>query len=364
MLDPSSPHEANLVSSTIHGFPEEDEDEDVEVRKTVSPKLVQQRLSDEKDEHEKKEDNTTTILANVITPTFDFVPPQPQQQVVQVVGPPSDIYTLTLTDGSIVQLKVQNNSHSIQQDYNKQQQQPSFLTTAVEEVNDNNEDDHDKEGQRKKSALSADEQATNLLECWHQLCHQSDRLVSDESLLTSKSLCEEIRATSATPPSVAEEIILPFNHPTSGPLSPPVPTTDDSLSPSLSTDAAVTLPNDLEMPTGLFSSSRRSSDSFSESSSEMSSDESAILSSMFSSMDTVTIESLKQRLTALPEGQQTDLGALLVAAKIDLTVEDIVGPPLAQVKRLMEQKNLLDWQTQLCIKIRRRKKNTVSLSIK
>ena len=76
-------------------------------------------------------------------------------------------------------------------------------------------------------------------------------------------------------------------------------------------------------------------------------------------MDSVTIEALKAQLTTLPEGQTADLGALLVAAKIDLTVEDIVGPPLTQVKRIMEQKKLSDWQVQLCIKIRRRKKNTV-----
>ena len=63
---------------------------------------------------------------------------------------------------------------------------------------------------------------------------------------------------------------------------------------------------------------------------------------------------------AMPEGQ-TGLGALLEAAKVDLTVEDIVGPPLTQVKRLMEAKGLEDWQVALCIKIRRRKKNTVRL---
>ena len=83
--------------------------------------------------------------------------------------------------------------------------------------------------------------------------------------------------------------------------------------------------------------------------------------SMFSNMEKVTIESLKSKLSNLPEGQ-TDLGALLVAAKIDLSVEDIVGPPLTAVKKIMEAKNLSDWQMTLCLKIRRRKKNTVSKS--
>ena len=89
----------------------------------------------------------------------------------------------------------------------------------------------------------------------------------------------------------------------------------------------------------------------------------ASLYSMFSSMEKVTIESLKAKLSSLPEGQ-TDLGALLVAAKVDLTVEDIVGPPLTQVKKIMEAKGLSEWQMTLCLKIRRRKKNTVRFFLK
>lgn len=85
------------------------------------------------------------------------------------------------------------------------------------------------------------------------------------------------------------------------------------------------------------------------------------LSALFASLDNVTIESLKARLCAgLPEGPTVDLGALLVAAKIDLTVNEIVSPPLTTVKKIMEQKGLSDWQVALCLKIRRRKKNTVS----
>jgi hypothetical protein len=85
------------------------------------------------------------------------------------------------------------------------------------------------------------------------------------------------------------------------------------------------------------------------------------LSALFASLDNVTIESLKARLCAgLPEGPTVDLGALLVAARIDLTVNDIVAPPLTTVKKIMEQKGLTEWQVALCLKIRRRKKNTVS----
>ena len=84
------------------------------------------------------------------------------------------------------------------------------------------------------------------------------------------------------------------------------------------------------------------------------------LLSMFTSVQHITIETLKARLASLPDGQ-TDLGALLVAAKVDLTVDEIVVPPLTAVKKLMESKGLTDWQTTLCLKIRRRKKNTVSL---
>jgi hypothetical protein len=86
----------------------------------------------------------------------------------------------------------------------------------------------------------------------------------------------------------------------------------------------------------------------------------ALLNNLFASLDNVTIETLKARLAELPEGQNGDLAALLRAAKIDLTLDEIVLPPLTHVKKVMEVKALADWQVQLCIKIRRRKKNTVS----
>ena len=90
------------------------------------------------------------------------------------------------------------------------------------------------------------------------------------------------------------------------------------------------------------------------------------LLSMFTSVHNTTIESLKARLMAsrLPDGSsETDLGALLVAAKIDLTVDDIVTPALNAVKKVMDSHDLTDWQQTLCLKIRRRKKNTVSKCI-
>ena len=84
------------------------------------------------------------------------------------------------------------------------------------------------------------------------------------------------------------------------------------------------------------------------------------LLNMFTSCQHVTIESLKAKLSgsAGPDGC-ADLGALLVAAKVDLTLNDIVGPPLNTVKKTMIVKGLSDWQQTLCLKIRRRKKNTV-----
>lgn len=79
-------------------------------------------------------------------------------------------------------------------------------------------------------------------------------------------------------------------------------------------------------------------------------------------MDNVTIESLKARLCAgQPEGPTFDLVKLLEAAKINLTVNTIVSLPLTTLKKTMENSKLLEWQMALCLKIRRRKKNTVSL---
>ncbi len=111
-----------------------------------------------------------------------------------------------------------------------------------------------------------------------------------------------------------------------------------------------------------FSGGGADDDDFSSAGSSVGGDDDAngsLMNNLFASLDNVTIETLKSRLSLLPEGQSCDLTALLRAAKIDLTLDDIVLPPLTQVKRTMEARGLSDWQVQLCIKIRRRKKNTV-----
>ena len=170
-----------------------------------------------------------------------------------------------------------------------------------------------------------------------------------------------------SPDSYAEEVTVPFDK-----TSPLPASAADLLSPASPIPPSVS-------PTEVFpairtqtkrqprkskaltrSSSVCSEDSKDYSVSAASDSDSEDLFTMFSSsMEKVTIESLKAKLSALPEGQ-TDLGALLVAAKVDLTVEQIVGPPLTTVKKIMEHKGLSEWQQTLCLKIRRRKKNTVS----
>lgn len=276
------PSDSEIVSSTISGFPDDEK------------KLL------------------TTPLPFATPPSVQISESQQQQQsnnVIVVSNPgavnnPSDVYTLTLTDGSVVQLRVQSEQQAQQQAYGNN-------NSSIE--------------------LKKDES------CWAQ-------------------------RNDVSPPSVAAEITLPFSNPStpstlSHPSSPlPI------LSPVGSVDQHPLLPSASSAALAHRSESFSSEDAGGslledESSSSASFDDDTLLS-MFSCMDQVTIESLKAQLTTLPEGQ-TDLGALLVAAKIDLTVDDIVGPPLTQVKRIMEAKGLADWQVQLCIKIRRRKKNTV-----
>lgn len=235
----------DVVSSTIHGFPEAQSE-------FLTPVLDQQ-----------DQFGTPVIVLSApdqqqqSSPPSSQAPPSSAATATPTVNP-SDVYTLTLTDGSVVQLRVQ---------------QPDLPQPQM-----------------------AEEQPQQ--EVWASQPRSAD--------------------LNTQLPLVAEEVTLPY--------------------------------------TGSMSSSNESVSSYDP---DEALDDEALIS-MFSSVDNVTIETLKAQLTSLPEGQSADLGALLVAAKIDLTVEDIVGPPLAQVKRVMEQKSLADWQVQLCIKIRRRKKNTVS----
>ena len=213
----------------------------------------------------------------------------------------NDIYTLTLTDGSIVQLRVTN----------EQPNQVSQLQ-LVEPQNQQN---------------------------WTQ---HHDRVVSSPDsyaaeVTVQSSILES--PTSPVPPSVSPTEVFPAMIP-----SKRRQTRKSKASYTRSSSVC----------------SEDSKDYYSAASAASEDSDNEDLFNMFSnSMEKVTIESLKAKLSALPEGQ-TDLGALLVAAKIDLTVEQIVGPPLTTVKKIMEHKGLSEWQMTLCLKIRRRKKNTVS----
>ncbi len=96
---------------------------------------------------------------------------------------------------------------------------------------------------------------------------------------------------------------------------------------------------------------------FTDSSSESSSLAEDPLLSITTPMEDMTIKVLRSQL---PEGQSADLEGLLTAARVDLTLEEIVRPTLAQVKRVIRARGLSEWQEQLCIKIRKRRKNTVN----
>ena len=60
------------------------------------------------------------------------------------------------------------------------------------------------------------------------------------------------------------------------------------------------------------------------------------MNNLFASLDNVTIETLKSPLAAQQEAEGAnglgDLSALLRAAKIELSLDDIVLPPLTQVR--------------------------------
>ena len=216
----------------------------------------------------------------------------------------NDIYTLTLTDGSIVQLRVTN-------------EQPNQVSQIIQ--------DHQNQ------------------QNWPQNPPSSHDRVS--------------------PDSYAAEVTIPFDHKTSELLSPasPVPAVSPTeVFPAVRIPKRQTRKSKASYTRSSSVCSEDSKDYHSAASAASEDSENEDFFNMFSnSMEKVTIESLKAKLSALPEGQ-TDLGALLVAAKIDLTVEQIVGPPLTTVKKIMEHKGLSEWQMTLCLKIRRRKKNTVS----
>ena len=315
---------SSLVSSTISGFPQISA-EDLRTEEANDMVLIK-----------KEEDVSALLAAPSISSSFVQIAPNSEQeqqmvlvhpnQPVQVFQQPaSDIFTLTLNDGSIVHLKLQR------------QQQP------------------DDDEASSLGVLAQPPQELRVSIHPPSLCSSYDR---------------------ASPPSVAEEIVVPFLAPTdSTTASPSLPSAYDGL-PLLSPTEATVFKTAAEacedhkggpLQPGPSTSSRSnslssSSSSFNDASSEYSSEsaDDPLFSLIAStSMNSMTIESLKSQLTHLPEGQSADLSALLTAAHIDLTVDDIVRPPLTQVKRVMEAKMLAEWQVQLCIKIRRRKKNTV-----
>ncbi|XP_040575692.1 uncharacterized protein [Lepeophtheirus salmonis] len=74
----------------------------------------------------------------------------------------------------------------------------------------------------------------------------------------------------------------------------------------------------------------------------------------------VNLELLKNELNTLPDGQ-LNLEAILQSADVPMTVEEIVKPTLTSLKKIMSQKGFSDWQMALCLKIRRRKKNTAAV---
>ena len=310
----------------------------------------------------------------------------------------NDLYTLTLTDGSVVQLKVQN-------DTDGPHNQPQIV---------HHHHHHEDHPQNEDSTAAGITSLDNVSQTWLPSHHD---IACSNATAGGAVAADGIRSNSVSPASFAEEVTLSYagsaspqtvqnsdnttikfeispTSPTevlsSHPASPcMIPT--DSASPCVSPTELVfdpsysnkrtskRLKNSKQQPappprssnkippSRSFSySSEDSSNNYSNSLStasdtdDIDNDDNQSLLSLFSSMEKVTIEKLKAKLSALPEGQ-TDLQALLVAAKIDLTVEDIVGPPLTTVKKIMEAKGLSDWQQTLCLKIRRRKKNTVRI---
>ena len=109
------------------------------------------------------------------------------------------MYTLTLTDGSIVQLRVQN--EVMQQQQQQQQQQLNQLTQLLQQQQQNNM----KEEQEELTTLEGC--------CWLQT-------EDSETRCTECETCS-IRDNSTSPPSsIAEEVTLPFSNPSTPPSSP------------------------------------------------------------------------------------------------------------------------------------------------
>jgi hypothetical protein len=109
----------------------------------------------------------------------------------------NNVYTLTLTDGSVVQLRVQNDIMQQQQ-----QQQLTQLTQLLQQQH------HQLKEEEQEEELTALESC-----CWLQSDGSESRCADCES-------CSEVRHSSASPSSVAEEVTLPFSNPSTPPSSP------------------------------------------------------------------------------------------------------------------------------------------------
>ncbi|TRY77202.1 hypothetical protein TCAL_00089 [Tigriopus californicus] len=313
---------------------------------------------------------------------------------------PTDVYTLTLTDGSVVQLRVQNapttsslssscaTTIALNEDGNHLATKPAvscaivpITTTPLGAISSPNQSD------------SSTNNTSFLFNAPPQ--ELSDIVLNEREEEWALSANLEPPSTGESPVSVAAEVILPFSNPNTPENHDPSLSLRSSSPSSLGTSSAGSEDIFLSSPVivadddPLLQQHRHyqqqqqlhrqqfhdKCESVSENDilsdafdfSDPDSDEMGgpnipedSLQSIFASMENVSIETLKAQLTTLPEGQ-TDLEALLVAAKIDMTLEEIVGPPLTHVKKAMETKGLSDWQVQLCIKIRRRKKNTAAV---
>ena len=108
----------------------------------------------------------------------------------------NNVYTLTLTDGSIVQLRVQN---EVMQQQQQQQQQLNQLTQLLQQ-------------QQQNSMKEEQEQLTSLEGC----CWLQD----SENRCSECETCS-IGDTSTSPPSsIAGEVTIPFSNPSTPPASP------------------------------------------------------------------------------------------------------------------------------------------------
>ena len=200
--------DSELVSSTSHGFPEQkNRFQPIQGPEVLIPVLNNINVPVEK----------TNLMYNASTQQHSVTTEVPQQDMLVLnaassqpltlnpVG--SDVYTLTLTDGSVVQLRVQA-------DANQQVQQQTQLTSV--------QPDH----------------STNILDTQFLLNDSASWNMSTAGSHLP-TLQKELRATSSSPASVAAEVTLPFSNPTT-----PTGTTNTEATLSLPSSPADLLEHD------------------------------------------------------------------------------------------------------------------------